>query len=175
MKKVFAILAAAALALSSLGAQELTNFAFGGRGPRIVSPEVKDGKVTFRLNANYATRVQLSGNWMANPWTGVEEMKKGEGGIWEITIDAPTQDFKDPKDIFEQTLKHEEWVTEKINELADVADAEHDRASINFVDQFIDEQVEEEKTVRDILNLFRHRDGHTVATIDDIVGNVKEA
>ena len=89
MKKVLTILAAAALALSSLGAQELTNFAFGGRGPRIVSPEVKDGKVTFRLNANYATRVQLSGNWMANPWTGVEEMKKGEGGIWEITIDAP--------------------------------------------------------------------------------------
>ena len=44
----------------------------------------------------------------------------------------------------------------------------------NIVDQFIDEQVEEEKTVRDILNLFRHRDGHTVATIDDIVGSVKE-
>ncbi|MBQ3699474.1 MAG: ferritin [Prevotella sp.] len=97
------------------------------------------------------------------------------GGEAVVTaIDAPTQDFKDPKDIFEQTLKHEEWVTEKINELADAADAEHDRASINFVDQFIDEQVEEEKTVRDILNLFRHRDGHTVATIDDIVGNVKE-
>jgi len=89
-------------------------------------------------------------------------------------IDAPENDFKDPKDIFERTLKHEMWVTEKINELADVADAEHDRASINFIDQFIDEQVEEEKTVRDILNLFRHRDGHTVATIDDIVGNVKE-
>ncbi len=89
-------------------------------------------------------------------------------------IDAPSQDFKDPKDVFEKTLKHEEWVTLKINELADVADAEHDRASINFCDQFIDEQVEEEKTVRDILNLFRHRDGHTVATIDDIVGNIKE-
>jgi len=82
-------MAAAALAVSSLFAQELTNFAFGNRGPRIVSPEVKDGKVTFRLNANYATRVQLSGNWMANPWTGVEDMQKGEGGIWEITIDAP--------------------------------------------------------------------------------------
>ncbi len=97
------------------------------------------------------------------------------GGEAEVTaIEAPVKDFKDPKDVFECTLKHEEWVTEKINELADVADAEHDRASINFCDQFIDEQVEEEKTVRDILNLFRHRDGHTVATIDDIIGNVKE-
>ena len=85
-------------------------------------------------------------------------------------IDAPEADFKDPKEVFERTLKHEQWVTEKINELADVADEIHDRASINFVDKFIDEQVEEEKSVRDILNLFRHRDGHTVATIDDIVG-----
>ena len=67
MKKIFTILAAAALALSTLNAQELTNFAFGGRGPRIVSPEIKDGKVTFRLSANYATRVQISGNWMENP------------------------------------------------------------------------------------------------------------
>ena len=88
MKKVLMILAAAFLAVSTLSGQELTNFAMGGRGPRIVSPEVKDGKVTFRLSANYATRVQLSGNWMANPWTGVEEMTKGEGGVWEITIDA---------------------------------------------------------------------------------------
>ncbi len=97
------------------------------------------------------------------------------GGEAVVTaINAPETDFKDPKDVFERTLKHEEWVTAKINELADVADEEHDRASINFCDQFIDEQVEEEKTVRDILNLFRHRDGHTVATIDDIVGNVKE-
>ncbi len=89
-------------------------------------------------------------------------------------IEAPAVEFKDPKDVFECTLKHEEWVTEQINVLADVAEAEHDRASINFCDQFIDEQVEEEKSVRDILNLFRHRDGHTVATIDDIVGSVKE-
>ncbi len=97
------------------------------------------------------------------------------GGEAEVSaIDAPAKEFTDPKNIFECTLKHEEWVTEKINELADVAEAEHDRAAINFVDQFIDEQVEEEKTVRDILNLFRHRDGHTVATIDDIVGNINE-
>ena len=89
MKRILTILATALLTVTTLSGQELTNFAFGGRGPRIVSPEVKDGKVTFRLAANYATRVQLSGNWMANPWTGSEDMKKGENGIWEITIDAP--------------------------------------------------------------------------------------
>ena len=91
----------------------------------------------------------------------------------EAVVDAinkPEANFTDPKQVFELTLAHEQHVTELINRLADVAEQEHDRASINFVDKFIDEQVEEEKTVRDILNLFRHRDGHTVATIDDIVG-----
>ncbi len=89
MKKMLTLLAATLfVAASSISAQELTNFAMG-RGPQIVSPEVKDGKVTFRLNANYATRVQLSGNWMANPWTGSEDMQKGTDGIWELTIDAP--------------------------------------------------------------------------------------
>jgi len=89
MKKIFSILATALLAVSTLSGQELTNFAMGNRGPQIVSPEIKDGKVTFRLNANYATRVQLSGNWMANPFTDTVDMAKGEGGVWEITIDAP--------------------------------------------------------------------------------------
>ena len=89
MKRFFTLLATALLAVSALSGQELTNFAMGGRGPRIVSPEVKDGKVTFRLSANSATRVQLSGNWMENPWTGTIDMAKGEGGVWEVTIDAP--------------------------------------------------------------------------------------
>ena len=88
MKKILTLLAIAAFAVGA-NAQELANFARQGQGQQIVSPEVKDGKVTFRLNANYATRVQLSGNWMANPWTGTEEMQKGPNGVWELTIDAP--------------------------------------------------------------------------------------
>lgn len=85
-------------------------------------------------------------------------------------IEAPEANFSDPKQVFELTMEHEKKVTELIDKLADTADAEHDRASANFIDTFIAEQVQEEKSVRDILNLFRHRDGHTVANIDDILG-----
>ena len=87
MKKIFTVLAVAALMAGTAFGQELANFA--RQTQQIVSPEVKDGKVTFRLSANYATRVQLSGNWMADPWTGTEDMQKGPDGIWELTIDAP--------------------------------------------------------------------------------------
>ena len=88
MKKILTIIAAAAIALGA-NAQELANFARQGQGQQIVSPEVKDGKVTFRLNANYATQVKLMGNWMADPWTGTLDMQKGMDGIWSVTIDAP--------------------------------------------------------------------------------------
>ena len=88
MKRILTMIAVAALSVLAANGQELANFA-RQQGTPVVSPEVKDGKVTFRLNASYATRVQLSGNWMANPWTGSEDMQKGPNGIWELTIDAP--------------------------------------------------------------------------------------
>ena len=82
-------------------------------------------------------------------------------------IKAVPTEWSDPKAVFEATYKHEQQVTELINKLADVADAEKDRASINFIDRYIDEQVQEEQTALDILNLFLHSDGHAVALIDD--------
>ena len=88
MKRILTLIAAAAIAVGA-NAQELANFARQGQGQQIVSPEVKDGKVTFRLNANYATQVKLMGNWMADPWTGTLDMQKGMDGIWSVTIDAP--------------------------------------------------------------------------------------
>ncbi len=81
--------------------------------------------------------------------------------------------WKDPKDMFEQAMKHEKHISALIDKLGEVADGERDRAASNFVDKYVDEQVEEEKNCRDILNLFRHRDGNTVATIDDIVGAMR--
>ena len=78
--------------------------------------------------------------------------------------------WKEPKEVFEAAMAHEKHVSQLISKLADVADEEKDRAAANFCDKYVDEQVEEERSCRDILNLFRHREGSTVATIDDIVG-----
>lgn len=84
MKKILFLAFAAMMAVGA-SAQELANFS---RGQQIVSPEVKGDSVTFRLNANYATVVNLYGNWMAN-YTDVVPLKKGNNGIWEVTIAAP--------------------------------------------------------------------------------------
>ncbi len=84
MKKILFLAFAAMMAVGA-SAQELANFS---RAQQIVSPEVKGDSVTFRLNANYATVVNLYGNWMAN-YTDVVPLKKGNNGIWEVTIAAP--------------------------------------------------------------------------------------
>jgi len=85
MKKVLFFAFAAMVAVGA-SAQELANFSRGAQ--QIVSPEVKGDSVTFRLDANYATVVNLYGNWMAN-YTDVVPLKKGANGVWEVTIAAP--------------------------------------------------------------------------------------
>lgn len=92
MKRIITLLAGLALLAGSANAQELSNFSFG-RGPKVVSPEINGDKITFRLSANYATIVNLVGAWMENPWGAGVPMTKGEGGVWEITIDAPAPEI----------------------------------------------------------------------------------
>ena len=88
MKRIIIALASLMMAASALCAQELTNFAFWGQKP-VVSPEIQNDSVTFRLKADYATVVKLSGSWMPNPWGGTVDMTRGENNVWEVTIPLP--------------------------------------------------------------------------------------
>lgn len=53
--------------------------------------------------------------------------------------------------MFKQTLEHEKKVTSLINNLAAIANDDRDFASINRLVWFIDEQVEEEESARDMI------------------------
>ena len=61
-------------------------------------------------------------------------------------LDRPPADFASPRDVFEQAHKHEQQVTASINKVYGLAMDEHDFASRVFLDWFVQEQVEEEKT-----------------------------
>ena len=83
MKRILTVLAAALLLAGGASAQEIANF---NRGQQVESPQVlSDGRVIFRLAADYATVVSLTGNWMAQG-EGPIAMQKGEGGVWEATV-----------------------------------------------------------------------------------------
>jgi ferritin len=55
----------------------------------------------------------------------------------------------------EQTLKHEQFITNCINELMDLAIKEKDHATQIFLQWFVTEQIEEEATVNDIIGRLR--------------------
>lgn len=59
-------------------------------------------------------------------------------------IDKPELKVDSPLTTFEQTLEHERKVTGLINELAALAVKEQDFATQNFLQWFVNEQVEEE-------------------------------
>lgn len=66
-------------------------------------------------------------------------------------IDKPEIEGSTPLEIFEQVLKHEQYVTSRINQMADVADEVKDRAALHLLDWYIKEQVEEEASVGGVL------------------------
>ena len=57
--------------------------------------------------------------------------------------------------VFEDVLKHEQYVTSLINELADIADETKDRAAALFLQWYIKEQVEEEASASSVLETLR--------------------
>lgn len=61
------------------------------------------------------------------------------------TIDAPDAAFESAMDIFEKTLKHEQDVTGMINNLMSLAVDEKDFKTQQFLQWYVNEQVEEEE------------------------------
>lgn len=74
------------------------------------------------------------------------------GGKVELeAIDKPQVEWNSPLHVFEEVLKHEEFVTSRINALMDVAEEVKDRAAVSFLDWYLKEQVEEESNVGGVL------------------------
>ncbi len=74
------------------------------------------------------------------------------GGQAELqAIDKPPVDFGSPLDVMKAALAHEQKVTASINRLYELADKEKDYPAQLMLQWFITEQVEEERSVGDII------------------------
>jgi ferritin len=80
-----------------------------------------------------------------------------------LAIAKPAAGFKSPLDMFEQALKHEQFVTGRINNLVNLAIAEKDHATQIFLQWFVSEQVEEEESATEIVNMLKVAGGDKVA------------
>jgi ferritin len=67
-------------------------------------------------------------------------------------LKQPGTDYKSVEDLFREVLKHEEFITASINEIVGLSLEEKDFNTHNFLQWFVMEQVEEEASVRAILD-----------------------
>ena len=78
------------------------------------------------------------------------------GGAAKVDkVDVVPTGWGSPLEVFEAVYKHECHVSELIDKLVDVASAERDKASQDFLWGFVREQVEEEATAQGIVDKIR--------------------
>ena len=104
--------------------------------------------------ANYLEQLSLSGaaHWMRVQ--ALEEMSHvsklasylndRQGKVVLAAIAAPPTEWNTLLELFEETYSHETEVTALINSLLDLAIANSDHATVNLLQWFVSEQVEEE-------------------------------
>lgn len=74
-----------------------------------------------------------------------------DGKVELKPIDAVPAKWSSPLNAFEDALKHEQKVTQMINNLTDIAINEKDHATRSMLQWFIDEQVEEEASAKQLI------------------------
>jgi len=68
------------------------------------------------------------------------------------SFETPPNTWANPLAVMEQVLKHEIYVTSLINNIVSIAEEVKDRATMSYMNWFVDEQVEEEANAQDIIS-----------------------
>jgi ferritin len=67
-------------------------------------------------------------------------------------IDTPPTDFGDVFTMFDKVLAHEQYISGSINEIVAVCISENDYTTQNWIQWFVNEQIEEEASVKAIID-----------------------
>ena len=135
---------------------------------RELNAEVYSGYLYLSMAA-YFEDEDLAGfaNWMRVQ--AEEELEHGmkfydyiirRGASVTLTaIEAPQTEWDSPVAAFEHVLEHEKKVSGLIDDLVDLAIEEKDHATNNFLQWFVEEQVEEEENAMELLSKAKFADG----------------
>ncbi|HNR66683.1 MAG TPA: ferritin [bacterium] len=97
------------------------------------------------------------------------------GRVLLDAIAKPDSDFQNPLKVFETALGHEKFISKSINDLVDLAIAEKDHATKEFLAWFVKEQVEEEANMDRIVGQMQMigDHGHGLFMLDRHLGERK--
>lgn len=77
----------------------------------------------------------------------------GRGGRVRLQeIEEPKQSWNSPLEAFEDAYEHEQYISQTINDLVDLAEEKDDKATLNMLDWFVEEQVEEEDSTGEVVD-----------------------
>lgn len=94
-----------------------------------------------------------------------------------LPIDAPSNKFDDLRAPLTLQIEHEKYVTSLIHNIYKVAEKIGDIATKNFVSWYVSEQIEEEKTAKDMLDkydLFAKDGGLGLYQFDKDIGSSRK-
>ena len=96
------------------------------------------------------------------------------GGIAKVDkVDVVPNEFGTPLEVFQQVYEHECRVSKMIDSLVDVASAEKDKVTQDFLWGFVREQVEEEATAAGIVEMIKKAGNAGVYYVDSKLGERK--
>ena len=88
----------------------------------------------------------------------------------------PPLDYGNVSDMFDEVLKHEQYISASINEIVSVSLDEKDFTTNSWIQWFVNEQIEEEATVRGIIDKLKLGGKSNMYLFDrDIMGMRGEA
>ena len=129
-----------------------------------IQAEFQSAYLYLAMSARF-NEMGLSGfaHWLRMQWEEetVHAMKfydfllSRDGTISLGALDKPEISFETPLEAFEQVLHHEQYITGRIHDLYDLATKSRDYPLQSLLNWFVDEQVEEEDSVRAVIDTLR--------------------
>jgi ferritin len=110
-----------------------------------------------------------------------EHALKFVGYIWDTesvleipALEAPYSSFNSSEEVLEAALQWEQEVTRRINELVKIAIEENDYQSQSFLQWFVDEQLEEETSMTQLLNVIRMSGEKNLLMVEAYLAHLKK-
>ena len=100
----------------------------------------------------------------------IKYINERDGQAKIAAVKEPPSEFGSVREMFEKVLEHERYVTASINEIVKVCIEENDHTTHNWVQWFVTEQIEEEASVKSILDKLKLAGDHLYMFDRDIMG-----
>ena len=100
----------------------------------------------------------------------VRYINERDGHAKIAAVKEPSSTFGSVKEMFDKVLEHERFITASINDIVKLCMTENDYTTHNWIQWFVNEQIEEEASVREIIDRLKLAGNQLYMFDRDILG-----